>query len=69
MTVVGLKKKLDDYIHFKTNNMQICEDMQMIVMNFVLQKITCQKFKFWIYSLNFYNKYILITIKIKNLIV
>jgi D-sedoheptulose 7-phosphate isomerase len=41
-----VKKKLDDYIHFKTNNMQICEDMQMIVMNFVLQKITCQKFKF-----------------------
>ena len=41
-----VKKKLDHYIHFKTNNMQICEDMQMIVMNLVLQKISRQKFKF-----------------------
>jgi D-sedoheptulose 7-phosphate isomerase len=41
-----VKKILDNYIHFKTKDMQICEDMQMIAMNYVMKKIYNQKFKF-----------------------
>lgn len=40
------KKMLKDYIHFNINDMQICEDMQMIVMNLVMKKIIQEKFKF-----------------------
>ena len=42
----NVKNKLNDYIHFKTNDMQICEDMQMIVMNLLMKRIIKQKFKF-----------------------
>ena len=41
-----VKNLLNSYIHFKSNDMQICEDMQMIFMNYVLKKISNQKFKF-----------------------
>ena len=36
----GLSKKLcNNYIHFKTFDMQICEDLQMVVMNQVLKNL------------------------------
>ena len=36
----GLSKKIcNDHIHFKTFDMQICEDLQMVVMNQVLKNL------------------------------
>lgn len=40
------KSILDNFIHFKIDDMQISEDMQMIVMNYVMKKIIKDKFKF-----------------------
>lgn len=37
---------LDKFIHFNINDMQISEDMQMIVMNYMMKKIIKDKFKF-----------------------
>jgi D-sedoheptulose 7-phosphate isomerase len=35
----GLAKKLlKDYIHFNTNDMQVCEDLQMICANYLMKK-------------------------------
>jgi D-sedoheptulose 7-phosphate isomerase len=41
-----VKKILDYYIHFKINDMQVSEDLQMIVMNLVMKNIINSKFKF-----------------------
>ena len=32
-------KIVDDFIHFKSYNMQICEDLQMISMNMIVQNL------------------------------
>ena len=39
-------KLLDNYIHFKINDMQVSEDMQMIAMNLVMKNIISEKYKF-----------------------
>ena len=41
-----VKNILDDFVHFKIDDMQISEDLQMIVMNYVMKKIIKDKFKF-----------------------
>ena len=41
-----VKKIIDNYIHFKVNDMQISEDMQIIVMNYVMKKLISEKYKF-----------------------
>jgi D-sedoheptulose 7-phosphate isomerase len=41
-----VKNILNSYIHFKSDDMQVCEDMQMVVMNYLMKKISNQKFKF-----------------------
>tara|TARA_A100001015_G_C14925552_1_gene686181 strand:- start:699 stop:1262 length:564 start_codon:yes stop_codon:yes gene_type:complete len=40
-------KLLDNYIHFRINDMQVSEDMQMITMNLVMKNILSDKFKFY----------------------